>query len=122
MRVITQYDGSIGQETVILNQLGSKQYAQEKFLAVRLVHNSDEVRYAELKIYMHNSYVNSEELCLKTLSAALNVLANCKGGKRPSSQKYEARKDVALITKGDTIVGSPGTYPENFLNPENKRA
>ena len=58
MSVITQYDGSVGQDTGLLNHLGSKKDAQEKFLAVGLVQNSDKVRYADLKIYMHDSYIN----------------------------------------------------------------
>ena len=78
--VITQYGRSIGQDTVFANHLGSKEDAQENFLEVVLVHNSEKVRYPELKIYMHNSYVNVEDHCPRTLSAALNVLVNCEGG------------------------------------------
>ena len=39
--IITQYDGSIGQDRGLVNQLGSKEDVQEKFLAVGLIHNSD---------------------------------------------------------------------------------
>ena len=74
--VIVQYDGSLGQGTVLINHLGSKEDAQENFLAVQLVHNLYEVRYAEMKIYMKNIYVNGEDRWPKTLSAALNVLVN----------------------------------------------
>ena len=42
--VITQYDGSIEQNTGLVNHLGSKEYAQEKFLEFGLVQNPDEVR------------------------------------------------------------------------------
>ena len=41
MRVITQYELSIGQETGLVNRLGSKEYIQEIFLAFGLVKNSD---------------------------------------------------------------------------------
>ena len=81
--VITQYDGSIRQYTGLVNHLGSKEDAQENFLAVRLVQNSDDVRYVELKVYMHNSYVNGKDSWPKTLPAALNVLFNLEVGKRP---------------------------------------
>ena len=50
------------------------------FLAVGPVQNSDKVRYAELKIYMHNRYINSDYLWPNTLSVALNVLVICKVG------------------------------------------
>ena len=61
MSTITKYYGSIRQDTGLVNHLGSKEDAQEKLLAVGMVHNSDKVRYAELKIYMHNRYVNDED-------------------------------------------------------------
>ena len=41
MSVITQYDGSIGKDTGLVNHLGSKEDGQEKFLAVGLLQNSD---------------------------------------------------------------------------------
>ena len=97
--VITQYDGSIGQHMGLVNHLGSKEYAQEKFLAVRLVHNSDEVRYVELEKYMHNNYVNCKDRCLKKLSDALNVLVNWKGEERNLSQQYYSSDGVDPITK-----------------------
>ena len=56
--VITQYDGSIGQDMGLVNHLGSKEDVQKMFLEVRLVHKSDEVLYSELNIFMHNSYIN----------------------------------------------------------------
>ena len=71
--VITQYDGSIRQYTGLVKHLGSKEDANKEFLAVGLVQNSDEVRYAELKIYMHNIYVEGEDRLTQTLSAALNA-------------------------------------------------
>ena len=75
---------------------------QEKFQAVRLVYNSDEVIYAELSIYTHNSYVNGKDRWHKTMSSAPNVIVNWKGGKRPPAQKYEYSKGVDLKTKGNT--------------------
>ena len=65
--VITQYYGSIGQDTGLVKHLVPKEYVQEKFLAVRLVYNSDEVRYDDLEIYTHNSYVIGKERWPKTL-------------------------------------------------------
>ena len=56
--VIIQYESSIRQGTGLVRHFGSKEDVQEKFLAVRLVQNSYEVRYSELKQYMHNNYVN----------------------------------------------------------------
>ena len=46
MSTITKYYGSIRQDTGLVNHLGSKEDAQEKLLAVGMVHNSDKVRYA----------------------------------------------------------------------------
>ena len=60
MRVITQYDGSIGQDMGLVRHLVPKEDAQEKFLAVGLVQNSEKLRYAEPNIYIHNSYINEE--------------------------------------------------------------
>ena len=99
MNIIAKYDGSIRQETVPVNHLGSKEDAKEKFLAVRMVQNSDKVRYFELKIYMHNSYVNGKDRWPKTMPAALNVIVNWKGGKMPPVQQYESSEGVALTTK-----------------------
>ena len=59
--IITQYEGPIGQNTGLVNHLRSKEDAQEKFLAVGLVQNSEKLRCSEMKIYMHNSYVNGKE-------------------------------------------------------------
>ena len=81
MSIITQNDGSIGQDTGLVNHLGQKEDAQETFLSVGMVQNSDKVGYYELKIYMHSSYINVKDHCHKTLLAALNVLVNWKGGK-----------------------------------------
>ena len=50
---------------------------------------------------MHNIYVNGKDHCPKTLSAALNVLVNCKVGKRPTAQYYESRNGVSLKNKGN---------------------
>ena len=44
----------------LVNYLGSKEDVQETLLAVGMVQNSDKVRYADLKIYMHNIYVNGK--------------------------------------------------------------
>ena len=68
----------------LIGNLGSNEDAQETFLAVGLIQNLDEVRYAELKICMHKSYVNGKDRWTKTLSSALNVLLNWKWGKRPT--------------------------------------
>ena len=76
MSVITQYDGSIGKYTGLVNRLGSQEDAQEKFLVVRLVQNSDKVRYSDMKIHMHNSYVNSKGRFPKKLLATPNVIFN----------------------------------------------
>ena len=43
---------------------------------VGLVQKSEKLRYIELKIYMHNSYVNGEDRWTKTLSATLDVIIN----------------------------------------------
>ena len=75
---------------------------QEKFQAVRLVYNSDEVIYAELSIYTHNSYVNGKDRWHKTMLSALNVIVNWKGGKSPPVKQYESIKGVAMTTKGNT--------------------
>ena len=56
---------------------------QENLLEVGLVQNSDGVRYAELKIYMHNSYVKSKNRWPKIMLAVLNLIVNCTGGNRP---------------------------------------
>ena len=58
MSVITQYGGSIRQDTGLVNHLGSKEVSQRKSLAVRIVHNYDKVSYSELKQYIHNIYVD----------------------------------------------------------------
>ena len=52
-----------------------------------------------MKIYIQNSYVNGKDLWTKTISDALNVLVNWKGGKRPPIQQYESSEGVALTTK-----------------------
>ena len=70
-------------------------------MSVRMVQKLDEVRYAELKIYMHKRYVHGEDRCLKTVSAVLNVLVNWKWGKRPPEQHYESRNGVILKNKGN---------------------
>ena len=75
---------------------------QKKFLSVRLVQNSDEVRYTELNIYIYISYVNGEECWPKILSAALNVLVNWKGKKSPPAQQYKSSKGIYLTTKVNT--------------------
>ena len=82
-----------------MSYLVSKEDAQEKLLAVILVQNSDEVRYAELKIYMHNRYINGKYHWPKTLTASLNLLVYCRGGKRPPVHQYEYRKGIVLTTK-----------------------
>ena len=64
----------------LVNHFGPKEDAQENFLEIELVHNPDEVRYNEMKIYMHKSYVNGKNIWPKTLSDALPVLVNWKGG------------------------------------------
>ena len=61
-------------------------------MVVGLVQNSDEVRYSELKIYVHNIYVNGKDRFPNTISSSLNVFVytarltnvplNWKGGKR----------------------------------------
>ena len=79
--VISQHAGSIGQDAGLVIHLGSKEDTQEKFLEVRLVHKSDEERYADIKLYMHNTYINGEGCWPKTLPAILNVLVNWKGGR-----------------------------------------
>ena len=66
-----------------------------------MVHNSDEVRYAYLKIYVYNSYVNGKDCFPKTLSAMLNVIVKCKGDNRPPVLHYESREGIALTTKGN---------------------
>ena len=101
MGVITQYDGSAGQETGLNNHLGSKEDVQEKFLEVGLVQNSYEVRYSQLKIYIQDSYVNGKDPFPKTLPDTLNALVNWKGGERPPEQQYEYSKGVDLTTKGN---------------------
>ena len=68
-----------------------------------MVYNSGKVIYTKLKIYMHSSYVNGEDRCPKTLLAALNVLVNWKGRKRPSAHQYEPREGVSLTTKGNPV-------------------
>ena len=100
--VITQYDVSIGKNTALVHQPGSKEDAQEKFLDVRLIQNSDEVRYYDLKIYMHNSYVYGTDRCPKTLSYSLNLIVNWRRDKRPPAQQYESSKGVNLKNKGNT--------------------
>ena len=67
-------------QTLVIH-FGSKKDAQEKFLEVILIQNSYKVRYSELNICMHNSYVNGKYRCTKTLSDALNVIFNWKGGR-----------------------------------------
>ena len=64
--------------------------------------NSDKVRYSEMKKYTHNSYVNGEDYWNKTLSAALNMLVNWKGGKKYPEQQYEYNKGMGLTTKANT--------------------
>ena len=102
MRVITQYVGSIGQYTGLVNHLGSKEDAQETFLAVKMVQSSDEIRYSELKQYMHNRYIKNNYRWPKTLLAAPNVLVNWKGGKRTPTQNYESNEGVDLTAKGNS--------------------
>ena len=75
---------------ILVNHLGSKEDAQEKFLAVGMVQNSDEVIYTELKLYMHNSYVSDKDRWTKMLTGALNVLVRWKGGDRNPAQQYES--------------------------------
>ena len=48
---------------------------------------------------MHNSHVSGKDCWSKTLSDALNVLVNCKGGKKLHAQQYESSKGVFLTTK-----------------------
>ena len=50
-------------------------------MTVGPIQNLYEVKYADLEIYMHNSYVNGEYPWPKTLSSALNVIVNWKGGR-----------------------------------------
>ena len=80
--VLTEYDGSIAQDMGLVNHRGSKEDVQGEFLAVGLVQKSDEVRYSELRIYMHNNYVNVKEHFPKRLPAALNIIliGNCGRG------------------------------------------
>ena len=51
---------------------------------------------------MYNNYVNGYNCQTKTMSSALNVLVNWKGGKRPPTQNYEYIKVIALTNKGNT--------------------
>ena len=60
---------------------------------------------------MHNIYVNGEDRCPKTLYFALNVLVNCKWGRRPPAQQYESREGVAITTKGN-----PGGFRGDCYN------
>ena len=61
MSVVIQYYGPIRQDAVLVDYLGSKEYVQEKLLTVGLVQNSDKVRYAKMKQFMHNSYGNGDD-------------------------------------------------------------
>ena len=70
-------------------------------MAVGMVQKSYEIRYTELKTYMHNIYVKGNTRWPKTLSAALDMLVNCKGGKRPPVQNYGSREGFDLKTKGN---------------------
>ena len=81
MSVINKYDRSIGQDIGLGNPIGSNEYSQERFLAIVQVQNSDKFRYADLKMYMYSSYVNSEDYWTKKMSYSLNVLVNLKEGK-----------------------------------------
>ena len=49
MSIITQYYGSIVQDTGLVNHLGSKEDAQKKFLAFELIQKSDKEIYDDLK-------------------------------------------------------------------------
>ena len=65
----------------LVNHHGSKEDAQGNFPEVGMIQNSDKIIYTDMKQYMQNSYVNGKDHWPNTLSAALNFLANCKGGK-----------------------------------------
>ena len=52
---------------------------------------------------MHNRYVNGKYHWHKTLTSALNVLVNCKGGKRLPSQQYEFKEGLDLTTKVNPV-------------------
>ena len=88
--------------------------------------NSDKVRYADLKFYMHNRYITGNDRWPKALSASLKKLVNWRGG--VPVQQYEYIKGVSLTTKfnmvlGETtvIAGIRGTFPGTFLNPGKKK-
>ena len=48
---------------------------------------------------MHNRNVNGKDRWPKKISAAMNVLVNWKGGRRPLVHKYKSREGVELKNK-----------------------
>ena len=54
-----------------------------------------------MNVCMYNSYLKIKNSWTKTLSDALNVLVNCKGGESPFVHSSESREGVALTTKGN---------------------
>ena len=66
------------------------------------MHKSDEVKYSELNIYMHNSYVKGKDHWPQKISDALNVIVKYKGRKMTIAHQYGSSKGVALTTKGNT--------------------
>ena len=111
-----------------VTHLGSKEGAKEMFLAVGPVQNSDKVRYAELKIYMHNRYVNCKYRWPKIMPDTPDVLVNWNEG-GGSEQQCESRESVALTNKinpsgfrGDCYnFGNSGHMARNCPEPRGKK-